>query len=273
MSTRPELRSPAPSGFGDIRESLCRWPLWFTLGRYDFWLQHRRATLGPLWLTVQAALWTAGLSLIFGATLHRDDPVAIAYITTGLVLWNLIAAAFSEGVQTFVQRAEILRSVNAPLMTLALRKMVVLLCRFACQFPLIPLVLLGLALTGRPTLWPSMWVIPGLALLILNLAWLVLLMGLIGCRFRDTSYLVSSAMRFLFFVSPVFWKPEAIGPDRAFLAEFNPLTYALEIVRAPLLGHPPSPTAWSVGLTALLLGGSFSLLLFRRYRNALVFWV
>lgn len=273
MSMSAELRPPAPSGLGDIRESFRCWPLWLTLGRYDFRLQHRRATLGPLWLTFQAAVWITGLTIIFGRTLHRNDPDTVTYITAGLVLWNLIAAAFSEGVQTFSHRAEILRSVNIPLMTLALRKLVVLLCRFGWQFPLIPLVLIILAASGQPVLWPSLWVVPGLILLIMNLSWLILLMGLLGCRFRDTSYLVSSAMRFLFFLSPVFWKPEAIGNDRSFLATFNPLTYALEIVRAPLLGHPPSATAWGVGLMALVLGGSLSLLLFRRYRNALVFWI
>ena len=79
-----------------------------------------------------------------------------------------------------------------------------------------------------------MWIVDTLAI--------CLLLGAFCARFRDIGPIVGSVMQIAFFLTPVIWQPEQLGPSR-WMLPLNPFFALLEIVRAPLLGTVPSHTA------------------------------
>ena len=84
--------------------------------------------------------------------------------------------------------------------------------------------------------------------------------------------IVNSVMQIMFFLSPVIWKPEQLGPLAVWLP-LNPFYDMLEIVRGPLLGEVPSPLVWlgALGYSALLCGLAW--FFFMRARGRIAFWV
>jgi ABC-type polysaccharide/polyol phosphate export permease len=135
-------------------------------------------------------------------------------------------------------------------------------------YVLVVLVLAPQVLTAAVLL-----VLPGLALLVLNGIWATLLLGLACLRFRDIQQLVANVIQIAMFITPIFWpKDQLDGTVRLLFVHLNPLYHCLEVVRAPLLGHWPTPGNYiAVGALAAL-GWSVTYIVFGRFRERIPYW-
>ena len=61
--------------------------------------------------------------------------------------------------------------------------------------------------------------------------------------------------------------------DRARLAEFNPFLHFLEIVRRPLLGQDQVWRHWVVVIAITVIGWALTMIVMRRYRSRVSYWV
>ena len=91
-------------------------------------------------------------------------------------------------------------------------------------------------------------------------------------RFRDIPPIVGSVMQLAFFLSPVLWKPELLGPGRAWLP-LNPFYAIMETVRGPLVEGGAPLLVWvsALAYTAAMVG--VALAFFIRFRGRIAFWV
>jgi len=124
-------------------------------------------------------------------------------------------------------------------------------------------------------IWPGaagLLAVAGLALLLVNAGWIMLLLGMICTRFRDVPPIIGSLIQLLFFVTPVMWKPELLG-DRRYLMVLNPFYHLLEVIRAPLLGHVPGWESWVAGLLFAAAGWAFTFVCFARFRKRIAYWL
>jgi ABC-2 type transport system permease protein len=126
--------------------------------------------------------------------------------------------------------------------------------------------------------WSSLLAVPAFVLLIVNGAWVALLLGIVTTRFRDLLPITQSVMQLLFFLTPIVWiyqdllkNPGTSG--RARLVEFNPLLHFMEFIRQPLLGQPQHLRHWVVVLVVTVIGWALTLLALRRYRSRVAYWV
>jgi lipopolysaccharide transport system permease protein len=78
-------------------------------------------------------------------------------------------------------------------------------------------------------------------------------------------------MRVGMFLTPVFWVYDGAGGVRGAFYHWNPFTYFLEIVRAPILTGEPPIFALALCLTIALGLWTLALLLLGRFRRELVF--
>jgi len=88
--------------------------------------------------------------------------------------------------------------------------------------------------------------IPAFLLLLVDAVFVQMILGYITARFRDVEHLIQSLTRILFFTTPVLWvRQEHTAPGiRNMIAELNPMTHALEIFSAPILGQHADPHSW-----------------------------
>jgi ABC-type polysaccharide/polyol phosphate export permease len=99
-----------------------------------------------------------------------------------------------------------------------------------------------------------------------------LTLGTLSARFRDIPPLFANLIQMAFFVTPIMWRPEALGRS-TIIAEANPLYHLIEILREPLLGGAPGIDNWLVviGFTVVNLGIAY--LLYARLRWRIPYWL
>lgn len=231
--------------------------------------RYKRSVLGPLWLTLGTAIGVAGLGVVWSILLKTDMKTFVPPLTVGLILWQFISGCITESPILFVRQSGVIRNLRLPYffhpLQLLMRHLITLLHN--------SIVILVVFVIFPPPISPSMlWVIPGLVILILNMLWLILFIGMLGARFRDIEPLIQAFMPMVFFVTPVLYRPENLGL-RQYIMWINPLAHLISIVRDPLLGTIPNILNYGVSSGIAIVGWSVTFYLFKSRRNRIPYWV
>ncbi len=244
--------------------------LWLTLARDDVRVRYQRTVLGQLWITLGFGFFIAVTSVLWTEIMRRDASVFVPWFAIGITTWHLITAAINEGTTTFISAAGVIHNIPLPLSVHIYRATTRHLINFLHNFIIVIIVL---AIFPPPMAGALLLYVPGIALLIVAVTATNIVLGLLGARFRDFSYGVRMIMLPMFFLTPILWIPDMLSGPRVWLAQLNPFTHFLAIVREPLLGRAPSLTNYGVvviiTLSLLLLG----LRLLGRHRWKVPYWI
>ena len=254
----------------DVAEGARRRGLWDALARNDIRHRYSGSVLGSFWITANIALLVLCLTFVFSGPLGANHQRYIPYVAIGLVVWHFILASLSEAATMFVASAETIRHSTVPLSVQSFRLVWRNAIVFAHNAVIIPVVLIAFQVDLGPG---AVSAAAGLALLILALLPATLVLAMLGARFRDVHQIMTNLLQLLFFATPIFWFPSALGPDRAWIASFNPVFAFIDIVRSPLLGAAPAPSSWPVALTVTLLSLASASIGFALFRNRVAYWI
>jgi len=186
-----------------------------------------RSRLGLLWVVVhplmQVAIYAFVLSVVLSAKLPGLNTAYAypAFITAGILAWSLFSEVVSRFLNLFIENGNLLKKMAFPRLAL-------------------PIVLCGSALLNNALLFISVLVIfallghfPGPAVFWLPLLTLLLLilsvglglgLGLLNVFIRDIGQLVSIALQFGFWLTPVVYSLDLLSEQYRFLLYLNPLT-------------------------------------------------
>ena len=253
----------------DFGRSLKLWRLSLLMAWQDIRQRYRGSLLGPLWLTASLGATSLGVGLLYSKVLHVGVGVYVPYLVLGLTIWAFLAVTLSEGCSAFLSASgliknnplpvfiQIFRCVARNIIVLAHSALVVIIVFVALRKPVPISALLG---------------IPALALMALNLFWMVALLALASARFRDIPQVVGNGLQFFMFMTPIFWMPSALGA-RHFALAFNPFYHMIQMVRGPILGDPIDPMNWIVCGVMAAVGMLVAILVYARHRRDIVLWV
>ena len=259
------------AGWQDIFAALKRYELAGVLGWQDIRQRYRRSSLGPFWITISMGVLIGALGLVFGNLFDTPMKEFLPFLTIGLILWTLITTILTEGCLGFTVAEAIIKQISLPLFTHILRVIWRNLVIFAHNIVIYPMVLLVFWLPLRSTAIFSAF---GLVLLMMNLSWMALLLGILCTRYRDIPQIVSNLLQVCFYLTPIIWMPHLL-PKRAslLLLDANPFFHLIEIVRAPLLGTLPSHFNWLVCGVLALAGWCITILFYGRFRSRIAYWL
>jgi lipopolysaccharide transport system permease protein len=259
------------SAFQDIGGALRKFHLASTMARQEISTRYKRSRIGAFWITIGMAISIACIGLVFGRIFQIPLRDFLPYFAIGTIIWGLVSNCLNEGCGAFVSSSGIILQVRMPLFVHILRLLIKDSIVFAHNFVIVPLVFLFFL---RPVGVESLLAIPGLVLLVANLAWMALILATLCARFRDVAQIVQNAVGVLFFMTPIMWKPALLsGQGGQLLLEFNPFYHLVNIVRAPLLGHFPDPMNWMVACGMAVVGWMAAILFFGRFRNRIAYWL
>lgn len=266
----PALRRQVSLAIKDLVDGIRYWRVWYVLGLSEVRQRYRRSMLGPFWVTlsmgIQAMVMGFLLTFLFGLDLGRYLP----FLCISLVTWTFLSGAINEGANSFILMSSVILQVKRPLSTYVM----LVLWRNAIIYAhtIVVFVLAALAFEIRPTL-VSLLIPVGLGLLILNTSWMALAAGLLSARFRDVPMLIQNAFNVLLWLTPVYYQPEQLPARARIVIDVNPLTYVLEVARAPFLNDVPSFSTWLIALGITFLGWLMAFALFVRVRARVPFWL
>ena len=248
-------------------------PIWGMLGWHDIRQRYRRSVIGPFWLTISAAVMVGALGFLYSGLFKQDISRYLPFLAVGLIVWGFIASLVNEASTVFVGSEGILKQIRLPLTVHVCRMVWRNLIIFAHNAIIIIAVMIW---AETPVTW-NLWLIPfGVLLICFNGLNVGLLLGVFCTRFRDIVQLVANLIQLLFFVTPIMWSPEILSSrdiDRAWIAEYNPAYYFIEIIRAPVLGEPFPPGAWMVVLTISTLTWLMAMGALTKYRHRVAYWL
>jgi ABC-2 type transport system permease protein/lipopolysaccharide transport system permease protein len=254
----------------DLLDGLYQSWLWTTLAHQDLKLRYRGSILGPFWQTITTAVMIGAMGFIYAKLFHTPLQNYLPLLTAGLVFWQFTSGMITEGCGTFYSVQGVIQQVKLPFSLHAYRLVYRNVLILLHNFVIVPVVLI---MFPQPIVWPRLLeLVPGLALLILNGIWVSILLGMVSARFRDVPPIVASIVQVVFFITPIFWSADGLGKHR-WLADYNPLYAAIDVVRAPLLGQPTEPHAWLILVLVTIVGGAGSFAFFARFRTRIAFWV
>ncbi|HEX2942729.1 MAG TPA: ABC transporter permease [Rhodopila sp.] len=253
----------------DIRGGLRLWRLAWALGWLDIRLRYRGSMLGPFWLTISTGVMVAALGVLYSALFKINLRDYLPFLALSQVLWGFLAALVSEGCAAFTEAEGVIRSVRMPFFVFALRVLIRNLIVLGHNILVIVVVFAAFSMWPG---WQSLQALLGLAIWVIDALAMTLLLGAFCARFRDIQPIVNSIMQIAFFMTPVIWKPDQLGPGLNKLP-LNPFYDLLEIVRGPILGTGVNVETWAGTLfySAALCAVSWAF--FVKARGRVTFWV
>jgi lipopolysaccharide transport system permease protein len=254
----------------DISGGIRLWRLAWALGWLDIRLRYRGSMLGPFWLTISTGVMVGALGVLYSTLFKIDLRNYLPFLALSQVLWGFLAALVSEACTTFTDAEGVIRSVRMPFFVFSIRALIRNAIALAHNVVVIVVVFAIFSIWPG---WESLMAVPGLLLWAVDGLALTLLLGAFCARFRDIQPIVNSVMQIAFFMTPVIWKPEQLGPSGIEKLAFNPFFDLLEIVRGPILGSDIAMTTWVGALAYSAVICAISWAFFVRARGRVTFWI
>jgi ABC-type polysaccharide/polyol phosphate export permease len=270
----PQRAPPRPlvtTAAQDLLRGLRKWELWGRLGWMEVKRRYRRTVIGPFWTSISLAIYVIAVGIVGAGLWHQQLREYLPFLVSGVVVWILFSTIVSESCTLLISGGHLFRHLSFEYSILAYalvwRNFIVFLHNILVY------ALIVAALTPN-LLGPSaLLVIPGMALLLINLAWAALLCGILCLRFRDLQQLIGTMMQIALLITPILWPPDILqGTTRLAFVELNPIYHLLDVVRSPLLGRLPAPASYVVVFLIATAGWALCYWVFRRFRKRIAYW-
>ncbi len=255
----------------DLFLSITKYRLILTFGWNDVASRYRRSRVGPFWLTINLAVMIGAVGLVFGSVLGSPMNEFLPFFCVGLIFWSFLATSISDGCGSLQESSSIILQMKLPLWIYFGR---VIFRNFIILFHNLIIVPVLFIIFSKPISLTSLLVIPGLLLNILNLTWIVAILGIICTRYRDVTLIVSNFLQIMMFVTPIMWgtslRQLKISP---YVYDYNPFYHLINICRAPLLNQYPSQVNWIVAIGLAIVGWIFALWFYKRQVKSVAYWL
>lgn len=255
----------------DIGKAVQRYHLIGTLGWQDVATRYRRSRIGAFWLTINIAVMIAALGAVFGTLFSQPLGQFLPFLAVGLILWGFISANINEGCTSLSDASGIILQVKMPIWVHIARVMWKNIIIFGHNLIIIPLLFF---LFLRPVSMVAFLAVPGFALLVVNLLWIMMIAAVICARFRDVTQIVTNAVQVSFYVTPLLWNADMIehrfGKELLYI---NPFYSLITIVRAPLMGEFPSAANWLICVVMAITGWFVALWFYGSRLKRVPYWL
>lgn len=258
-------------GYFDVLDGLKSIRLPLFLARAEIRQRYRRSTLGPFWITVSTGVMIGTIGIIFGKIFNSPMSEFLPFLAAGLILWSFISSTINESTGVFTKAEASIRQLSLPLFIYVERLVFRNFYIFLHNVLIFPIVCLAV---NKSINLNILLVIPGLLLVLINLLWISLFLGIVCSRYRDLTQIVASIVQILFYVTPIIWMPGQVNSRvTSWIVEINPLYHLISVVRIPLLGNLPSAGSWLISIGIGVAGWLVTLTLFNRYKRRIAYWL
>ncbi len=257
--------------FFELIAGLRKTELWMTLAWNDIRSRYTRSVIGPFWLALSMGFLVMSLGFVYGTIFGVELSSYFPYLTMGMIAWALISSFVIEGSGIFLEVAGLIKQIRIPLSVHIARLTVRSIVIFFHN--MLVFVIVALIFQVNPGIYILLFPI-GLFLIVINGAWIAIILGGLSLRFRDFNHVIASILQFLFFLTPIIWQPTMLeGRGRFILTDINPLYHAITVLRSPMLGEAPPMLSWIVMTGIAIAGWTLALLFLKKTRKRIPFWV
>jgi lipopolysaccharide transport system permease protein len=230
----------------------------------DIRIRYAQTVLGIGWAVLQPLVAMGIFAVVFGrfARMPSDGVPYGVFALVGIAAWTYLSTATTAASASLVTNASLVTRVYFPRIAMPLAATLSALVDLGIG---LVLLLIAGAIVGIVPAAVAVVLVPmGILALVLFAAGLGMLLAALNVRYRDVRYVVPFLLQILLYASPVVY-PLSLVPERyrwAFMA--NPLTGAIESLRAGLLGTigvtealPLLASSLAGGIAVFLAGSAY----------------
>ena len=258
-------------GLRDVLASFKNIQLPLYLAYSDIRQRYRRSVLGPFWITLSTAIMICCIGVIFSRIYKSPASFFFPYLAVGFIFWAFIIGVLKEATVVFSSYEAIIKQLDIPLCSHLLRAITKNVYILLHNLIILPFLYLFVGKGLNPNIF---YIIPGFFLLLCNLFWMALFLSIICARFRDVAQIVASILQVFFYITPIMWMPSLLKERAASLyIDWNPFYHLVTLVRNPFLGDSVPLLSLAYSSLLLIIGGSFTILFYGKYRFRIPFWL
>lgn len=266
----PKMASAALAGWDELVQGGRHWRVWHLLGTKELRNRYIRSRLGQFWLTLSSAIMIGGMGLLWSVLFNQPVRDLLPFFGIGLIMWNFLSQVLIDCTGIFVTHAAFYRNQKmhyaVSIYSVLYKNTIVI------GYNLIIIIMLIVPF-GVPVNWCLLQIVPAFLITWLALLWVGYILAMACVRYRDLIQVVTNWMTFIFFFTPIIWKPGFLPQYYHWILDFNPFAQFLELLRSPFLGQPVSAYAWAVTVAIAVGGGLLALPTIGRYRQRVIFWM
>jgi ABC-2 type transport system permease protein/lipopolysaccharide transport system permease protein len=252
----------------DLLNGLKLYKVWLHQAYHVLSVKYKRTVLGSLWIAANFTGTSIAISIVFGALFHQNLRETLPYTMMGFLMAGNVLWIVAEAPELYIVNSSIIKNHAYPFTYFSFEAVAKTLFLFAHNLVVFYIFNLIMGTTKIP-LWP---IIPGLMLNIICMLTWGSVVGMMAARYRDLRFLLPNISTLMFFLTPVYWRPDTLGNKR-WIADFNPMYHMIAIVREPFLGNYPSAGNWEVVTCIALLGLCVWFAIFSVFRRRIPFWI
>ena len=277
MSGAPKVRvAGRPDNAGmtsSLIQSLKSPSFWMYSSWLDLVSRYRGSVLGLAWLCLPTALFVVLLGNVYSHLMGYKLNEYLPYLASGYVVWRFMLQVVNDSSGTFRAHKAYIMDGRVRLTDFLLRS----IAKAGLQF------MFGMIVVVAVVLWSQSWggllslatMALTMPLVLINLFWMSLCIGLVGARFPDTRDAIGTILIAGFLLTPILWMIDRFPPNslRGFLSRLNPAFHLIDLVRAPLLGKMPERSSIIIAVVMAIVGWALASFLYRRYARFVALWV
>lgn len=234
MLAAPPVYDSAHRGLRFVEEARDLWRyrhLVAELVRRDITVRYKRSFLGVGWTMLSPLLQMLTMTWVFSVVLRQDIQNYPVYFLSGSIFWLFFSQATGHAASLTIEAVEMSKRIYLPQSAFVLSAVGVALVHTALS--LVPLLVI-VVWTGSPV--HLSWLFLPVALLI-GAAFTTgvgLLVFTLASRFVDVKEMYIILLQLWFFLTPIVYTPKLVPEQYRFVIRYNPLTYLVDLFRAPL---------------------------------------
>jgi lipopolysaccharide transport system permease protein len=238
-----------------------------TLVEKDFRSRYKAKALGRLWSIADPLVMITIYTVVFVHILQIAEPFYPIFLLLALSPYRFFSNSVSGAASAVSDNVQLVKKVSFPRVLLPLSVVLSHARHFFIELGLVGALFLYFPEAFHAT-WNLLWLPVVFAVELVATCGVALAVAALNVRYRDTQYILNSALLILYWLTPIFYAFRSVPPRFGRLLMWNPLVGVAEGYRSVLMhGSRPSFTLLgSAGLASLALL-AIGVYLFRHFQN------
>jgi lipopolysaccharide transport system permease protein len=195
----------------------------------DFSLRYKQSALGILWSLVLPFAQLIVMVFLFGSVVPLNIEAYPAFVFCALLPWSWFSSSLSSACGLFMGNRDLVRHPNFTPARLMVVNTISNLITYLVALPILIAVLL---IYGRP-LTLALLALPLLMLIqgVLTVG-LSLVIATLNVFYRDVQHIVVVVLMLLFYLTPVFYRPQSVSERYHLIYKLNPAAVLIQGYRS-----------------------------------------
>jgi len=238
-----------------------------TLVEKDFKSRYKAKALGRLWSVADPLVMIVVFTVVFAYIFKVAEPFFPIFLLLGMTPFRFFSNSVTGAASAVSDNVQLVKKVSFPRVLLPLAVVLSHAKHYFIELGLVAALFLYFPEAFQPT-WNLLWLPVIFAIQLTCITGLSLLVAALNVRYRDTQYILNSALLILYWLTPIFYSFRIVPPRFSSLLMWNPMVGVAEGFRSILLhGSPPSPTLLGAASVSSLVVLAVGMLLFRHFEN------